>query len=209
MKIDGIKVFRLKAPRLNLPTGDRLASTAEVKDEIMTKDAMAFLKEALKDGPAEKQGLTRMAVFMASKMLQIKRESADGVWLWSLLAPNAEPSRAIPPPPCPSPPPAIPPPPREPSPIDSLTEQDDGSWTHAMPEVVQRQKTDPHWYTQDQCLYRGKLYGVQIDADAVVDQEELNIIVKHSVLSREQKFKRLRREIETFENLGRVRYRNE
>lgn len=242
MKDYGVKVLRLKTPRLDFSAGDLLAATTEVTAAIATRDAAKFVREALKNGPmdsidllkaADAQGLSRMAIWTAVKLMGVIRNGGlwslpeaielegwlEGTrenvsekekkkwWRTATYAANAEPFRASPKPPCPSPPPEIPPAPHEPGPTDPPTQQDDGSWTHAMPEVAERQKTDPHWYAQDECLYRGNLYGVQIDDDAVVDQEELNIKVKHFALYREQHFKRLRREIETFENLGRVHYR--
>ena len=63
----------------------------------------------------------------------------------------------------------------------------------------------PHWFQAHRCLYQGKIY--RVECNTHFDGQELSLIVKHFALRRQQEFKRMRREIETFENLERVHYR--
>src|SRR5579872_1824617 len=82
-----------------------------------------------------------------------------------------------------------------------------GEYKEELSKLIEQQKTEPFWFESNRCCYQGKAYGVDFEDASHFDREELSLAVKHFVVSQRQQFKRLRREIEAFENLERMMYR--
>jgi hypothetical protein len=171
----------------------------EYGEEDLLIDAARFLRQTLEKGPldskqifalAAKEGFSRKSMYSAARLLDvIKQPQGDGTWTWGLdrqflESPGVLESAGV---------------------RDVFKQPDDGSWTCHNPEIAESQNIDPYWFDADRCLYQGKIY--RVECNAAFDPQELSLIVKHFVLRRQQQFKRVRREIETFENLGRVHYR--